>query len=304
MRRRIQIGYLLILIVSLWASAGYADRVYFYHTDPAGTPMVITDTSGAVVWRASYKPFGEEEAITGEIENQRMFVGKEKDKETGLYYFGARYMNDKIGRFISVDPIGPVDEKTGKVNEKMLLNPQKLNKYAYGLNNPYRYVDRDGMWPEEIHNEIIRRAFSSGKYRLSPAAIAALMRGSRFADSRQFQDTAHSYMHAMRAPGQTVEEAERLMNNFIRQQVADYKRLMAEGKTDEAYFALGMAMHPLMDATSPAHEGMQEWKGLKGPIKLLKASYHFARESELFFTQEDLIRTVNRLREFYDLINK
>jgi hypothetical protein len=111
-------------------------------------------------------------------------------------------------------------------------------------------------------------------------------------------------MHAMRAPGQTVEEAERLMNNFIRQQVADYKRLMAEGKTDEAYFALGMAMHPLMDATSPAHEGMQEWKGLKGPIKLLKASYHFARESELFFTQEDLIRTVNRLREFYDLINK
>jgi hypothetical protein len=195
-----------------------------------------------------------------------------------------------------------VDEKTGKVNEKMLLNPQKLNKYAYGLNNPYRYVDRDGMWPEEIHNEIIRRAFSSGKYRLSPAAIAALMRGSRFADSRQFQDTAHSYMHAMRAPGQTVEEAERLMNNFIRQQVADYKRLMAEGKTEEAYFALGMAMHPLMDATSPAHEGMQEWSGYLGYSKFKKALEHMRQEKDI--SQERFNTTVEKLRDFYREINK
>jgi len=234
--------------------------------------------------------------------NNKQFARKEKDKETGLYYFGARYMNDKIGRFISVDPIGPVDEKTGKVNEKMLLNPQRLNRYAYGLNNPYRYVDRDGMWPEEIHNEIIRRAFSSGKYRLSPAAIAALMRGSRFADSRQFQDKAHSYMHAMRAPGQTVEEAERLMNNFIRQEVADYKRLMAEGKTDEAYFALGMAMHPLMDATSPSHDGYQEWKGLNGPVKLIKGGLHLLGETKWEFNSnpEYLRKSVESLRKFYD----
>jgi len=81
-------------------------------------------------------------------------VGKEKDKETGLYYFRARYFDSRIGRFISIDPVGPVDEKTGKVNEKMLLNPQRLNRYAYGLNNPYRYVDRDGMWGEDVHSGI------------------------------------------------------------------------------------------------------------------------------------------------------
>ena len=53
------------------------------------------------------------ETLAG-AENNKQFVGKEKDKETGLYYFGARYMNDKIGRFISTDP--------GKFNGTVLLN--------------------------------------------------------------------------------------------------------------------------------------------------------------------------------------
>jgi len=110
--------------------------LYFYHTDPAGTPLAMTNTSGTVIWKTDYKPFGEEDSITGTIENNEKFVGKEKDKETGLYYFGARYLGPKIGRFITVDPAG--------IKEKDLLNPQKLNRYAYSLNNPYRYVDPDG----------------------------------------------------------------------------------------------------------------------------------------------------------------
>ena len=58
--------------------------VYYYHTDPAGTPLVMTDASGNVVWRADYLPFGEENIMNGTIENDYQFVGKEKDKETGL----------------------------------------------------------------------------------------------------------------------------------------------------------------------------------------------------------------------------
>ncbi len=125
--------------------------VYFYHTDPAGTPMAMTNMSRSVVWRADYKPFGEEQSISGTIENNEKFTGKEKDKETGLYYFGARYMRPEIGRFIVVDPVGPVSSQTGKANEKLLLNPQKLNRYAYAGNNPYRYIDPDGRtWLEFV----------------------------------------------------------------------------------------------------------------------------------------------------------
>jgi RHS repeat-associated protein len=111
--------------------------LYFYHTDPAGTPMAMTDAGGNAVWRGDYLPFGEENLISGPVENDFRFVGKENDKETGLYYFGARYMEAMIGRFISPEPLG--------ISKRDLLNPQGLNRYAYALNNPYRYLDPDGL---------------------------------------------------------------------------------------------------------------------------------------------------------------
>lgn len=281
--------------------------LFFYHTDPAGTPLVLTDSAGAIAWKADYKPFGEEQITAAVKDNYKMFVGKEKDKETGLYYFGARYMQDKTARFVSVDPVGPVDERSGKVNEKMLLNPQKINRYAYAINNPYRYVDPDGKWPEQVHNTIISRAFGEGQYKLPASAIAAMQRGSKNADSPQYQDNAHSYMHAMRAPGQSAEEAAGLTVTFINQQVGEYRRLIAAGQTDKAYEALGMAMHPLMDNTSPSHEGFQEWSGMLPVIpNAFKAISHGNAESEKIFNSNTDFSTksVNSLRNLYDQTNK
>lgn len=125
-------------------SAGAAEQVFFYHTDPVGTPLAMTNASGVVVWQTDYRPFGEEQSVTGTAANNKKFVGKEKDAETGLSYFGARYEDAKTGRFIAVDPVGVVNEGTSKTNEKMLLNPQRLNAYAYAANNPYKFVDPDG----------------------------------------------------------------------------------------------------------------------------------------------------------------
>ena len=69
-----------IVIFLLTGITSAAEKVFFYHTDPAGTPLVMTDQNGIVVWRADYKPFGEEQTITGTIENNEKFIGKEKDK--------------------------------------------------------------------------------------------------------------------------------------------------------------------------------------------------------------------------------
>ncbi len=129
------VALVLIFILSGLPSFA-AEKVYFYHTDAAGTPVAMTDASGAKVWETDYKPFGEEQSIIASTDNNKKFIGKEKDEETGLYYFGARYMDAGIGRFTSVDPAG--------ITEKDLLNPQRLNRYSYGLNNPYRYIDLDG----------------------------------------------------------------------------------------------------------------------------------------------------------------
>lgn len=78
--------------------------------------------------------------------------GKERDSETGLDYFGARYYGSNIGRFLSPDEFsgGPVDAfggdptLPGPLPYADITNPQSLNKYSYTYNNPLRYTDPDG----------------------------------------------------------------------------------------------------------------------------------------------------------------
>jgi RHS repeat-associated protein len=63
------------------------------------------------------------------------YAGKERDLETGLDYFGARYYGSALGRFTSPDPLGG-----------SLLDPQTLNRYAYVRNNPLTLTDPTGMY--------------------------------------------------------------------------------------------------------------------------------------------------------------
>ena len=64
------------------------------------------------------------------------FTGKERDAETGLDYFGARYFSGAQGRFLSSDPVTITPER--------LRDPQQLNAYAYVRNNPLRFIDPTG----------------------------------------------------------------------------------------------------------------------------------------------------------------
>jgi len=136
---------LLLLNTCLAGVVCAEEEVLFYHTDNFGTPVAMTDLSGKVVWRADELPFGEG-YTTEEIStrNNHRYLGKELDKETGLIYLGARYLDPKTGRFNRPDPVQLVAPATGKINQQMLLNPQRQNRYVYGLNNPYRYADADG----------------------------------------------------------------------------------------------------------------------------------------------------------------
>ncbi|MBI4690098.1 MAG: RHS domain-containing protein [Nitrospirae bacterium] len=303
MKKALRLLSAVLLFIILSTGSVLAGRkIYSYHNAPDGTPLIITDQSGNVVWRADYKPFGEEQSVTGTIENNKRFISKEKDVETGLVYINHRYFEPESGRFLTPDPVGPVNPWNSKTNYEMLLNPQRLNPYAYGLNNPYRYKDPNGMWPEEVHSAIISSAFSDGKYKLSPSAIAALRRGSIEADTPKYQDNAHSYMHAMRAPGQSAEDAAGLTVAFIMQKVGEYKSLMKEGKTDDAYFTLGMAMHPLMDNTSPSHNDYQEWH----LIPLIGVAIHKANESvDVFNSNADFSKkSVDAIRSLYNEANR
>ena len=116
---------------------GIEHRVY-YHQDVVGTPVAETNESGQVLVRANYYPFGEE-VIPGAASDPHKFTGKELDDESGLYYFGARYYDAHVGRFVSVDPVGGTDD-----------DPQSWNRYAYAENRPTVKRDPTGKCVEDV----------------------------------------------------------------------------------------------------------------------------------------------------------
>jgi len=83
------------------------------------------------------------------------FTGKERDSESGNDYFGARYYSSSVGRWLSPDSLNLTDDR--------LLNPSNtLNKYAYGANNPLKYLDLDGRDITVFYESPSISSFSAG----------------------------------------------------------------------------------------------------------------------------------------------
>jgi RHS repeat-associated protein len=133
--RRLSLAILFVLAAASRAGAQAPVIVEYYHTDPLGSVRAVTDHTGTVVVRRhDFFPFGvEHNAPSAEV--KRWYTGKERDPETGLDYFYARYLSSSAGRFTTVDP--------GQVGASA-LDPQSWNAYAYARNNPLRYVDPSG----------------------------------------------------------------------------------------------------------------------------------------------------------------
>jgi len=112
----------------------------FYHQDELGSVVRITDINGNVVNSYDYDDYGNIISQTENITNDYTYTGKERDKDSGLYYYGARYYDPEIGRWLTKD-----------LNQNMLpamrhlRNAQKLSRYSYVLNNPMTLIDIWGL---------------------------------------------------------------------------------------------------------------------------------------------------------------
>ncbi len=115
-------------------------RILYYHQDHLGSSGVMTDADGALVEETAFYPFGEarNEHQPRQVEDVYKFTQKERDRESGLHYFEARFLASLRGRFLSVDP------KYAAL-EAATPDPQQLNLYAYARNNPVLYVDPTGL---------------------------------------------------------------------------------------------------------------------------------------------------------------
>ena len=162
---------------------------YYYHSDHLGSAQFVTDWRGRQYEHIDYTPYGElwtyksktamlfltmynnflakqpagliEEVAAGLDKLPFRFTGKELDEETGLYYYGARYLDPKYSRWLSGDPAlndyipkAPIDDEAKKHNENLpgmggVYSTINLHVYHYAGNNPIKYVDPDGRDIEE-----------------------------------------------------------------------------------------------------------------------------------------------------------
>jgi RHS repeat-associated protein len=128
--------------------------LFYYLADHLGTSRVVVQAGQAAACQeADYYPYGGERVITSNCAQPYKFTGKERDTESGLDYLMARYYSSGLGRFASPDEFigGPVEAWSandplppGPLPYANITDPQSLNKYAYVMNNPLRYIDPTG----------------------------------------------------------------------------------------------------------------------------------------------------------------
>jgi RHS repeat-associated protein len=115
-----------------------SSMLYWLLTDHLSSTAVTANSSGGRYGELRHKAWGKTRYTYGTTPTASKFTGQRLDDATGLYYYGVRYYDAALGRFVQADTLVP---EPG--------NPQDLNRYSYTRNNPLRYTDPSGLFTEE-----------------------------------------------------------------------------------------------------------------------------------------------------------
>lgn len=105
----------------------------YFVQDHLGSTRALTDAIGNVVEQQQYDSFGNS---AGSTRTRYGYTGRERDPDTGLYYYRARFYDPHLGRFISEDPI----RLAGGINQ-----------FSYVSNNPQNSIDPTGLYESDVH---------------------------------------------------------------------------------------------------------------------------------------------------------
>lgn len=130
-------------------------RLLYYVSDQINSTRIVTDTNGTVVYSAAHEPYGGiQKTWVSSYDPSLKFSGKERDAESDLDYFGARYYDRSLYRFLNTDPIYK--------GHSTSTNLQRMNSYIYCLDNPICYTDPNGAAPEKFTIYIQRISSGNG----------------------------------------------------------------------------------------------------------------------------------------------
>jgi len=147
--------------IATYDQQGSQQLLHFQASDPLGSRRVQISSSGTAELSFSNLPYGDGFTLvgTGQDATQHHFTGKERDTESGLDYFGARYFGSSMGRFMSPDSMGGRPE-----------DPQSWNLYSYVLNNPVTNTDPDGHDVQVCDNNGKCNTISNDAYKAAQQA--------------------------------------------------------------------------------------------------------------------------------------
>jgi RHS repeat-associated protein len=228
--------------------------VSYFLTDHLGSTSALADTAANVVEQLSFDSFGNR---SGTSRTRYGYAGRERDPDTGMLYYRARFYDPQLGRFLNEDPIG--------------VSSGQINFFAYVGNNPVNSVDPMGLWGRPVHMRIINEAFAclnaAGREALENVndEVDGLLNGGAWLEEK-------AYQHGMRAPYETVAEAKKKADDWINEHMSKARELAPNGCRfgagnipRRALEEFGLALHTLMDMTSPSHVGFQVWHGVPYP---------------------------------------
>jgi RHS repeat-associated protein len=158
-------GDTLLATVDQQTASGVATgtaKTRYVHPDHLGSTNVVTDENDNVVQTLDYYPYGATRISTNSGTNeQRKYIGQFAD-QSGLSYLNARYMDPSRGQFTSEEPVvlaigdpNQLQQITGQGQQQLLADPQKLNYYGYGRDNPIVQKDPNGKFSQILAGAVI-----------------------------------------------------------------------------------------------------------------------------------------------------
>lgn len=197
---------LLVALTALSTSAAVVHAngpqvgTYYLHGDHLGSATAISDRTGKVVSRTSYRPNGAPRTVSAarEAAGHVRFTGKPRERGPDLYYFGARYLDPALGRFLAPDAVR-----------------QSSSPYLYAGASPMQYVDRDGNWYTDL-DRIFSRMKKEKGYTFDTARNR--LRAGKYARSyatkarQYYRGKAQAYAHRMRGIERDLRELRETTN--------------------------------------------------------------------------------------------
>ncbi len=250
-----------------------------FSLDHLGSSRLTTDRNGAPIASHTYYPYGEEVGAAFDSEQLR-FTGHERDFAGGTFdldYMHARHNSPHLGRFMSVDP------EAANVDRGL---PQTWNAFTYGLNNPLRFVDRDGRkislasLTDEQKTELVEQLREKTGLDLSLTDEGSLVSGGALtgadgssqgsalaADFVSDAINSSTVFSALPRNGSTATNMGKSVGNLIFLDYGDIAKINY-GNNSPATFDAGMIF---------LHELAHSFLGLKDPPRSLTSRYPSAK---------------------------